>query len=175
MAAIYQVGKRPTQARKPSGVYQMKDPRGAKVKVPLEKIFESEAKDPDEIVTPIQGKDPGSVEEWRYSKGLDYFGIRYYYQYYVLGATFDAAGSQILDFLADTNPLPTPVYIQGLYWHYGGSLDEETRYKIEALMSEYGGVFAEPVIVMAPEVTSISAAIELIRGEPRLMIGGSHG
>jgi hypothetical protein len=116
-----------------------------------------------EVITQIQGQDPGSPQEWRYAMALDYLKIRYYYQYEVLQRT-GIRGGQRLDFLLKTAPLPTPVYIQS-YWHEG-SREAESKFKIAAIMAEYRGVFAEPIEVDGSQINCVQDAVEdiMLRG-----------
>lgn len=119
----------------------------------------------EEVITPIQGIDPGSPQEWRYAKGLDFLGIRYYFQYEVLQPA-GVRGSQRLDFLLKTAPLPTPVYIQS-YWHTGDK-ESESKFKIAALMAVYRGTFADPIEVDGKQLNCVQDAIDMIRSEPKL-------
>jgi len=144
--------------------FHMKRNRTAKVEVhrPAKDYLDKAV---PEVLTQIQGRDPGSPQEWRYAKGLDYLKIRYYYQYEVLQPS-GIRGSQILDFLLKTAPLPTPVYIQS-YWHTG-EREQESKFKIAALMAEYRGTFAEPIEVDGKQLNCVQDAIDMIQSEPKL-------
>ena len=145
-------------------VFQMKRHRTAKVEVhrPAKDYLDPAVV---EVITPIQGIDPGSPQEWRYAKGLDYLKIRYYYQYEVLQPA-GIRGGQRLDFLLKTAPLPTPVYIQS-YWHTGDK-KQESDFKIAALMAVYRGTFAEPILVDGSQLNCVQDAIDMIQSEPKL-------
>lgn len=73
----------------------------------------------EEELRPIQGKKPGSREEYRVSKALDRLKLDYIYQYSFMGGS-SRPGGQIIDFWVYTVPLPTPLYVQGKYWHGSG-------------------------------------------------------
>jgi len=114
----------------------------------------------EEVITQIQGQDPGSPQEWRYAMGLDIVGIKYYYQYEVLQPA-GIRGGQRLDFLLKTAPLPTPVYMQS-YWHEG-SREAESKFKIAALMAEYRGIFAQPIEVNGDMINCVQDAVDDIQ------------
>ena len=70
----------------------------------------------------VQGKVPDSVEEWRVSQSLDKFGWTYEFQSPVMGG-ISLRGGQVIDFVVDTVPTQTALYIQGPYYH--GTLQKE--------------------------------------------------
>ena len=144
--------------------FHMKKHRPAKVEVhrPAKDYLDVNV---PEVITQIQGIDPGSPQEWRYAKGLDYCKIRYYYQYNVLQPS-GIRGGQRLDFLLKTAPLPTPVYIQS-YWHTGDK-KQESDFKVAALMAVYRGTFADPILVDGSQLNCVQDAIDMIRSEPKL-------
>lgn len=148
-------------------IYQMSKRRSAteRPKRPVDKL------PPDEVpvLTPIQGRQPGSSQEWFYAKALDIARIRYKYQYTVM-APAGIAGSQRIDFLCLVPPKPIPVLMQGFYWHYGSAEKEaETKFKIEQLMQQYRSQFGYPIEVDARRINSISDALLIIRSTPRLI------
>lgn len=66
--------------------------------------------------TEINGYPVGSSYEANVADALDALGWRYYYQYSVHGGR-QRRGGIVLDFLVQTRPAPTPVYVNGRYWH----------------------------------------------------------
>lgn len=145
-----------------NGVFVLRKRRAAKVDV-KRSTDEKRIDEEKEQITLIQGQVPGSIEEWRFAQALDFLKVKYYYQYSVMGGAQGLRGGQIIDFLVKTAPLPTPVYIQGEYWHYSGTKRQESAYKIAALMAEYRGTFAEPIEIPASLLTSIDDAVEIAR------------
>lgn len=71
-----------------------------------------------EVIGTIQGKSPGSKEEWRVSVALDEMGAKYDYQY-IVGANRPAGARGIfkLDFLIYGNPKKFGLEIQSERWH----------------------------------------------------------
>ena len=64
----------------------------------------------------IQGKVPDSVEEYRVALSLTKFGWEFQYQYPILGGR-SVKGGMIPDFLVETAPNQTALYVNGAYWH----------------------------------------------------------
>ncbi len=69
-----------------------------------------------EAIGLIQGVVPDSVEEWRVANSLTKFGWEFQYQVSVNGGR-NLRGGQVIDFLVETAPKQTALYIQGDYWH----------------------------------------------------------
>lgn len=148
MKNVYQL--RVTKRKKPRGISDIPKPD----------------KNIDEVTMGlIQGKEPGSRPEWIFSQGLDYWKVQYIYQYSVLGYPF--SGGQKIDFWCFTPILPTPVFIQGLYWH-GGQRLEETKYKVWNLTDQYRGKIFDPVEVWDYEIPTIDAAIQIVHARLRI-------
>ena len=66
----------------------------------------------------IQGKTVDSNYELNFARSLDKYGWNYDYQHPLFGGR-DVLGGTIVDFMVDTVPLPTPVYLEAKYWHSG--------------------------------------------------------
>jgi hypothetical protein len=84
---------------------------------------------PEEAMGLIQGLVPDSAEEWRVSLSLDKYGWEYIYQASVNGGR-NMRGGQVIDFLVETAPKQTALYIQGEYWH--GSKQENKDELLQA-------------------------------------------
>jgi hypothetical protein len=131
----------------------------------------SEAKPLEEVVSInqeppiglIQGNMPDSVEEWRFSLALNYYQISYIYQYEIFGGRV-LRGGQLIDFWVFTDPMPTPVYIQGEEWHLG-TRKEESELKIEEVKRVFKGYIQEPLIVWASKLSSLDNAKQIVRQE----------
>lgn len=104
----------------------------------------------------IQGYKVKSKLEARVALALEYFNIKFIYQYKFNGGT-QIRGGQLIDFIAKTAPLWTPIYIQGSYWH---SLNEkyEDTIKIREFTRATRSTFRDPVILKEPDLQSIDAA-----------------
>jgi len=113
-----------------------------------------------EVMTPIQGRMPGSKEEWRTAKALDMAHLSYRYQYQVDGGRLP--GGQIIDFLVYTAPVPTPLYVQGEYWH-GGKRSLEDAIKQAKVTKILGGKVKRPVLFWAADLPSVDAAFMMVK------------
>jgi hypothetical protein len=111
----------------------------------------------------IQGSKATDIE-WFVSIALERLKIPYIFQYALLGGR-TMRGGIVLDFLALTDPLSTPIDLRGDYWH-------QPKQRIEddlglALMMSRGS-FAEPVILYGSELTSIEQAYSTVKRELRV-------
>src|SRR4030042_495821 len=80
---------------------------------------------PEEAIGLIQGMVPDSVEEWRVSNSLTKFGWDYIYQASVMGGR-NLRGGMVIDFLVETVPAQTALYVNGEYWH-GSKTEQKDR------------------------------------------------
>lgn len=112
-------------------------------------------------IQPVQGIMPDSVEEWRFALALNQLGHTYIFQYKVLD--FPLRGSQKIDFwVTSTVPYPTPVYIQGAFWHLGNRTAEST-FKIAELKRIFKGRINEPVVIYDFEIPTMDDALRVAR------------
>ena len=94
---------------------------------------------PEENIGLIQGRVPGSAEEWRVSQALDQLKHRYIYQYQVF-AVAGAKGTYYVDFLiTSTVPNSTALEVFGEYWHEG-QLGSDDRFRLSMIEGELGPV-----------------------------------
>jgi len=95
-------------------------------------LFDQE-KDEEQIGT-IQGRTPGSREEWYVATALWRLGHTFIYQYEMFGG--DVRGGQYVDFLVVTTvPQSTFIQVYGEYWH-SGELGSEDKFKLAQLENE---------------------------------------
>jgi len=120
-------------------------------------------KEQEPPLTPIQGMMPASRPEWRVAMALNKLKIEYDYQYSYNGGR-RTAGGQVIDFMAYTAPLPTPIYVQGDYWHRGAKSSEDS-YKQAQVIKLFHGQVNMPLLVWEHQVPSIDAAFQLLRRE----------
>lgn len=97
----------------------------------------------------IQGKSASDIE-MRVAISLDKFGWEYGFQVGVMGGR-QVRGGQVVDFLVETRPLPTPLYVMGEYWH-GGIQAERDKLMIALLSSAFHGQFAQPEVVWGKDL-----------------------
>jgi hypothetical protein len=100
---------------KRSSPYGARYPAQAAVKFP--RVREPQKAKPEPVRYSVRGKRATSYEA-NVALALDKFGIEYLFQVDYWGGR-SLAGGMVLDFLVFTDPLPTPLYIQGGYWHQG--------------------------------------------------------
>ena len=114
-------------------------------------------------IKPIQGKMPKSKEEYWVALALMKLEIEFVYQREIFGGD-NTLGGQIIDFWIYTTPLPTPLYVQGKYWHTGNRA-EETRLKIAKLISEYFGQINKPQEIWDYEIPTPDIAYQVVKGK----------
>ena len=110
---------------------------------------------------PIQGKTPGSREEFRVALALDRLKLGYIYQYGFMGGA-SLPGGQIIDFWVYTVPLPTPVYVQGKYWH-GSSKRTDDRLKQSRVNRAMKGQVNLPVEIWDYEIPTMDRAYQVCK------------
>lgn len=116
--------------------YRFPTVKKARLRKPTFGQFEQE---PEEEVGLIQGRKPGSIQEWRVAKALWRLGLTFNYQASFFGGRM-LRGGQILDFLVDTVPIKTALAVNGEYWHSGemGSEDSFKMAQLENYMLGWG-------------------------------------
>jgi len=72
----------------------------------------------------IHGIPTGSKYETYFAKALDKYHWPFEYQVPLFGGR-NVMGGTVVDFIVDTTPLPTPVYVQAEYWHAGERQEQE--------------------------------------------------
>lgn len=140
--------------------YQFSKKAGA-AKIDVKRAIEKEPKQPEEVQTPIQGIMPDSVQEWRAAKALDRMKLEYDYQYSIGGGTA-FRGGQVVDFWVYTQPLPTPLFIQGTYWHRPEKQAAD-KLKVAQIMRYTKGQVNEAVMVPEEELGSVDEAYATLR------------
>lgn len=75
----------------------------------------------------VNGRTPGSLNEWWVAVALDQFGWDFGYQVpFYFGGT-----KTVADFVVNTLPLNTPLFVDGEYWHQNGK-DDAVRAMLDA-------------------------------------------
>jgi hypothetical protein len=114
-----------------------------------------------EEMTPIQGKMPGSREEWRVAMALDKLGLEYQYQVPVMGGR-QLRGGAVVDFVVDLPPESIALLVHGQYWHT--TLEEERLY-----LAALERIFGRPAIVLWDyDLEDVPMAIRTLRRELNL-------
>jgi hypothetical protein len=105
----------------------------------------------------LQGVPVDSKEEARVGVALSIIGWDFRYQVPVFGGT-NLRGGQVLDFLVETVPLPTPLPVQSAYWH-GPSKKPDDRLNIYQLRSKTSSYWADPKEIWDYECGSIPETV----------------
>ena len=111
----------------------------------------------------IQGSDATDIE-WRVALALEKLKIPYMFQFQLMGGR-STRGGIVLDFLALTDPLSTPIDVRGDYWHQAAQrVDDDLALAI--MMSR--GQYAEPVVLYGGELQTEEMAYSAVRRELRV-------
>jgi len=97
--------------------FQISKKRTAKPDVkdrPKEKLANTDSKEPPVSAMFVQNQ-KATAPEWRVAQALNRRGIGYDYQKEIMGGR--DPGGVVLDFYVYTVPLPTPMNVNGDYWH----------------------------------------------------------
>jgi hypothetical protein len=113
-------------------------------------------------VTDTYGKtSKASNNEYYVAKALDELGYAYSFQVSIAGGRTLAFGI-VLDFLVETVPEYTPLYVHGEYWHSGEKRAKDLR--DQETVNEYmGGEIMEPVEIWGDESDTESRALSAVR------------
>lgn len=130
-----------------------------KVELPKFQIPKEE-KSEDEIGL-IQGQIPGSRIEWYVALALNKLGLQYIYQYSIGGGRL-FRGGQVIDFFVFTVPLPTPLFVQGDYWHRG-TRAAATILNLERAKNLLKGQAADPVEIWEHEALDEGMAYQTVK------------
>lgn len=137
-----------------------KNRRGKKLNIKPRPKMDS-GKEIEPPLTEIQGIMPDSRPEWRVAMALNKMRIEYDYQY-SLGGGKRYAGGQVIDFMVYTAPLPTPIYVQGDYWHRGAKSTSDS-YKQAQVIRIFHGQVNLPLLIWEHEIPNVDAAFALLR------------
>jgi hypothetical protein len=113
----------------------------------------------ENLPTTVQGIAVGSKEEARVAVALNSLQVKYRFHVQLQGGHRLRRGLE-LDFLVSTKPLPTPILVQGSYWHTGIHAD---HFDTERINADYAGRYAQVVEMWDYDLTSVTAALSLIR------------
>lgn len=113
-------------------------------------------------IKPVQGIMPDSKEEYWCALALYRLKLNFTFQKHVMGGRA-GRGGQVVDFWVYTVPLPTPIYIQGDYWHYAKGRSYVSILNIAKLKSYYGASIAEPVEILTSTTPDPEAMYREVR------------
>ena len=123
-------------------------------------------KDPFPQIRPIQGIMPDSKEEFWVMLALERLKLDYIFQYPVMGGR--SSGGQVVDFWVYTVPKPTPILVQGIYWHYTAPKRYNSLLAIAKLEDYFRGKINEVIEVFDTEMPTPDLAYQVVRRKLRL-------
>jgi hypothetical protein len=126
----------------------------------LPKGYRDEWKEPEEQLTLIQGKVPGSKEEWRVAMALYQMGVEFTYQKPLFGGYWP--GGMVIDFWVYKSVRPTPLLVHGDAWHNAQNSATDD-WKKSKMKQQYRGFILEPVIIWGSEVPTIDEAKRILK------------
>lgn len=139
-----------------TGVFQFGKHRTARTEVkprPVERTAAEQTEPPVSEMF-LQGR-KATAPEWRVGMALNKRGLKYDFQKSILGGR--VSGGQVLDFFIYTVPIPTPLNVNGNYWHrLSKSFDDNLK---KARANEMFGNAAQMMVeVWESDMPSVDAA-----------------
>lgn len=106
---------------------------------------------------------PDSKEEYWVALALYKLKLDFEYQYQLFGGR-KYKGGQVIDFWVYTVPLPTPIFVQGFYFHYAtAEKAAQTRLNLMYLKSRLAGKAKEPVEILDTEIPTPDDAYLVVK------------
>jgi len=106
----------------------------------------------------VNGEKVGSTNEWYVALALDKLGWDFSVQQKYFGGRA-VAGGMVLDFIVYTKPNPTPVFIQGEYWHRRSRGDIDAL-QVANMRRYFYGSIREPILIQESECETPTQAYE---------------
>ena len=111
----------------------------------------------------VQGIMPDSKEEYWVALALYKLKIDFVFQYQLFGGR-KYKGGQVIDFWIYTQPLPTPLFVQGWYFHYStAERAAQSRLNLMYLESSLKGRAMKPVEVLDIEIPTPDDAYMVVK------------
>lgn len=111
----------------------------------------------------VNGKKVGSKPEWYAALALARLGWNFRVQVSYFGGR-TIRGGMVLDILVGTLPKPTPVFIQGTYWH-SGARGEVDALQIANLRRQFANIIRNPVLVAEKDILTKETAYQTFKEE----------
>lgn len=135
-------------------IFQIKSRSGIGVKVKGQPapMIQRLKHEPFPEVKPIQGMMPDSKEEYWVALALYRLHLDFIFQYQLFGGR-KYKGGQVVDFWVLTVPLPTPIFVQGWYFHYATAEKEaQSKLNLMYLEARLRGKAMKPVEIIDIEI-----------------------
>ena len=114
-------------------------------------------------IKPIQGMWPDSKEESWVALALYRLHLDFEYQYQLFGGR-KYKGGQVVDFWVFTVPLPTPIFVQGWYFHYAtAEKAAQSKLNLMYLEGQLRGKALKPVEVFDIEMPTPEDAYQVVK------------
>jgi hypothetical protein len=102
-----------------------------------------------------------SSNEYNVAQALENLGYDFQFQLSIAGGRSLAFGI-VLDFLVETAPLPTPLWVHGEYWHQGDRRKRDLE-QMEVVKQYMEGGILEPVEIWGMESETVAMATTALR------------
>lgn len=114
-------------------------------------------------VRPIQGMMPDSKEEYWVALALYRLHLDFQFQHQLFGGR-KYKGGQVVDFWVYTVPLPTPIFVQGWYFHYAtAEKAAQSKLALMYLEGRLRGKAMKPVEVFDIEMPTPEDAFQVVK------------
>lgn len=136
---------------------------GKKPVLRLPEKIDMSPKPADPEIQRVQGIMPDSKEEFWVALALYKLKIDFVFQYQLFGGR-KYRGGQVIDFWVYTMPLPTPIFVQGWYFHYA-TAEKAARSKLNLMYLEarLTGKAMKPVEILDIEIPTPDDAYMVVR------------
>lgn len=136
---------------------------GLKVKGQPAPMIQRPKHEPFPEVQPIQGMMPDSKEEYWVALALYRLHLDFEFQYQLFGGR-KYKGGQVIDFWVFTNPLPTPIFVQGWYFHYATAEKAAvSKLNLMYLEARLRGKAMKPVEILDTEIPTPEDAYIVVK------------
>lgn len=136
---------------------------GRKPILRLPEKYSGALKEPFPEVQRVQGIMPDSKEEYWVALALWKLHIDFVFQYQLFGGR-KYKGGQVVDFWVYTMPLPTPILVQGWYFHYAtAERTSQTKLNLMYLESRLNGKAMKPVEIIDTEIPTPDDAYIVVK------------
>ena len=136
---------------------------GRKPILKLPEIMPNTLSNPNPEIQRVQGIMPDSKEEYWVALALYKLKIDFVFQYQLFGGR-KYKGGQVVDFWVYTMPLPTPILVQGWYFHYStAEKTSQTKLALMYLESRLNGKAMKPVEIIDTEIPTPDDAYIVVK------------
>ena len=136
---------------------------GRKPVLKLPEKMSNTLKSPEPEIQRVQGIMPDSKEEYWVALALYKLKIDFIFQYQLFGGR-KYKGGQVVDFWVKTQPLPTPIFVQGWYFHYStAEKTSQTKLNLMYLESRLNGKAMKPVEIIDTEIPTPDDAYMVVK------------